>query len=142
MDFLDKVKQTAISVAKVSSREGKKLYAVTKLKLEITEKQNQIKGLYKEIGSSAYKAYKSGKNIVKRITGKLEEIDALEETIAVLREKIELIKNTDELGVEDISEEYIEAEEAEIIDVVEEEDLEVDEDDDEDFEADPIEPIE
>ena len=53
MDFLEKVKKTVASVAKVSSRESKKLYAITKIKLEISEKQNKIKSLYKEIGHDA-----------------------------------------------------------------------------------------
>ena len=136
MEFLDKVKKTALSVAKVSSRESKKLYSITKLSLEITENQNKIKALYKEVGVDAYKAHKAKKNIARRIRTKLEKIDALEEEIAFLRQQIENIKNTDELGVEDIPVEDADAQDAEIV----EEDEEADEE--EEIETEPIDPIE
>ena len=136
MEFLDKVKKTALSVAKVSSRESKKLYSITKLSLEITENQNKIKALYKEVGVDAYKAHKAKKNIARRIRTKLEKIDALEEEIASLRQQIENIKNTDELGVEDIPVEDADAQDAEIV----EEDEEADEE--EEIETEPIDPIE
>ena len=137
MEFLDKVKKTAISVAKVSGRESKKLYSITKLSLEITENQNKIKALYKEIGIDAYKAHKAKKNIARRIRPRLEKIDALEEIIASLRQQIDTLKNTDELGVEDIPVDDADAQDADIV-----EDDEEDAEDDENIETEPIEPIE
>ena len=136
MEFFDKVKKTAISVAKVSTRESKKLYSIARLNLEITENQNKIKTLYKEIGMDAYKAHKAKKNIARRIRAKLEKIDALEEIVAELRQQIEIIKSTDELGVDDSYDDNDEIHDAEIV----EEDEEADEE--EEIETEPIDPIE
>ena len=138
MEFFDKVKKTAISVAKVSTRESKKLYSVARLNLEITENQNKIKALYKEIGVDAYKAHKAKKNIARRIRAKLEKIDAYVAEINALRQQIESIKNTDELGVDDSFDADAEIQDAEI---VEDEDAEETEDDEE-IETEPIDPIE
>lgn len=135
MEFFDKVKKTAISVAKVSTRESKKLYSVARLNLEITENQNKIKALYKEIGVDAYKAHKAKKNIARRIRAKLEKIDAYEAEIKALREQIEMIKSTDELGVDDSFDAKTEIQDVEIVE--DEADVE-----DEEIETEPIDPIE
>ena len=142
MSFLEKVKKTVTSVAKVSSRESKKFYDITKLKLEITHNKNKEKVLFKEIGLLAYKAHKKGKSITKRIRPKLEEIDALEDTITVLREQIELIQNTDDLEYEGY-EEYTESvEEYEEDADVEVEIVEEESEDEEELETEPIDPVE
>lgn len=135
MEFFDKVKKTAISVAKVSTRESKKLYSVARLNLEITENQNKIKALYKEIGVDAYKAHKAKKNIARRIRAKLEKIDAYEAEIKALREQIEMIKSTDELGVDDSFDAKTEIQDVEIV----EDEADVEE---EEIETEPIDPIE
>ena len=137
MEFFDKVKKTAISVAKVSTRESKKLYSVARLNLEITENQNKIKALYKEIGMDAYKAYKDKKNIARRIRAKLEKIEAIEAVIEKLRQKIETVKATDELGVDDYYDDSVEVQDAEIV-----EDDDAEETEDEEIETEPIDPIE
>ena len=133
MEFFDKVKKVAIDVAAVSSKQSKKLYSITKIKLEIAEKQNDVKTLYKEIGFDAYRAYKTGSNIVEHISAKLERIDAIEEEIAILRKSIDDIKNTQELGVEDIPTEDESAHDAVVLD--QQSDFNEDE-------VDPIDPIE
>ena len=133
MEFFDKVKKVAADVAVASGKQGKKLYDVTKIKLEIAEKQNNVKALYKEIGFDAYKAYKANADIVEYVKEKLMAIDALEEEIALLRKKADDIKNTDEVGVEDepSADEY--AEDAVYVDAQQEYD---------EAETEPIEPIE
>ncbi len=133
MEFLDKVKKVAAEVAVASGKQGKKLYGVTKIKLEIAEKQNNVKALYKEIGFDAYKAYKANADIAEYIKEKLMAIDALEEEIALLRKKADDIKNTDEVGVEDISYSDEDAQDAEVFDAQQEYD---------EAETEPIEPIE
>ena len=146
MEFLEQLKKTVTSVAKVSGRESKKLYAVTKLKLEITEKKNREKALFKEIGFDAYKAYRNGKSVTKRIRAKLEEVDAIEDAFEILSSRIELIKNTDEFEGEEFAEEIFDEvyEEAEVLDDEEETDDSEEEsvDDEEDPETEPIDPIE
>ena len=128
MDFFDKVKKTAASVVAVSGKESKRIYSIAKLKLEIGEKQNAVKNLYKEIGFDAYKAYKMSVSIEETIKEKLLEIDAIEDEIAALRKKVEDVKNTDEMGVEDVVADDSDAEDAVVVDDFEE--------------AEPIEPIE
>ena len=137
MDFFEKVKKTAGSIAKVSSREGKKLYSIAKIKLEINEKRNKVKALYKEIGFEAYKAYKEEKNIARRIKGRLNKVEALEDSIAELLETIDNLKNVEEVGVEEVPYNE-EIEDAEIVED-ESEDDEVEESEDD---SEPIEPIE
>ncbi len=133
MEFFDKVKKVAADVAVASGKQGKKLYGVTKIKLEIAEKQNNVKALYKEIGFDAYKAYKANTDIAEYIKEKLMAIDAIEEEIALLRKKADDIKNTYEVGVEDepSADEY--AEDAIYVDAQQEYD---------EAETEPIEPIE
>lgn len=133
MEFLDKVKKVAADVAVASGKQGKKLYGVAKIKLEIAEKQNNVKALYKEIGFDAYKAYKANTDVVEYIKEKLMAIDAIEEEIAVLRKKADDIKNTDEVGVDDISYADEDAQDAEVFDAQQEYD---------EAETEPIEPIE
>ncbi len=116
MEFLDKVKKVAADVAAVSSKQSKKLYSIAKLNLEIVEKQNNVKNLYKEVGFEAYKAFKGGENIAESIKDALVKIDALEEEIAVLRKNIDDVKTSEEVGVEDIPSADSEAFEADVYD--------------------------
>lgn len=116
MEFLDKVKKVAADVAAVSSKQSKKLYSIAKLNLEIVEKQNSVKNLYKEIGFEAYRAYKANSNIEESVKGMLEKIDSLEEEAAVLRKTIDDIKSTEEVGVEDVPAADSEAVEADVYD--------------------------
>ena len=101
MEFLDKVKKVASNVASASSKQGKKLYSIAKLNLEVAEKQNAVKNLYKEIGFEAYKAFKDSQDVIETITPLLEKIDSIEEQIAVIRKTIDDVKNTEEAGVDD-----------------------------------------
>lgn len=140
-EFIEKVKQTTLSVAAVSAREGKKLYSITKLSLEMAEEKSKIKALYKEIGVDAYKAHKEKKNIEKRIRAKLERIDELEAKVAVLRKKIEVIKAYDALDEDD----YYDVDDTSWDDELfsedsyaEEENDETSDDDDEELETEPI----
>ena len=116
MDFLEKVKKIASDVAATSSKQSKKLYSTAKLNLEIGDKQKKVKNLYKEIGFEAYKSFKSDGKIVEAIQSRLSRIDSLEEEIAALRKKIDTLKNTEEVGVEDIPVADSEAVEADVYD--------------------------
>ena len=116
MEFLEKVKKVATDVATVSSRQSKKFYSIAKLNLEVVEKQNSVKNLYKEIGFEAYKAYREEADVKETILPLLEKIDTLEEGIAAIRKTIEDIKNTEEVGVEDTPSADSEAVEADVYD--------------------------
>lgn len=116
MEFLEKVKKVASDVAAASSKQSKKLYSIAKLNLEIVEKQNSVKNLYKEVGFEVYNAYKAGGNIADAVKGMLEKIDLFEDEIAALRKTIDDIKNTEEVGVEDIPSVDADAVEADIYD--------------------------
>ena len=133
MEFFDKVKKAAADVASVSSKQSKKIYAIAKLKLEIAEKQKEVKEIYKKIGFDAYQAYKANADIVERVAVMLEAIDKLEDEMAYLRKSIEDIKNTDEVGIDDVFEADENAQDA----VVVEEQSDFDE-----AETEPIDPIE
>jgi len=116
MEFLDKVKKVASDVAAASGKQSKKLYSITKLNLEIVDKQNKVKALYKEVGFEAYKAFKANGNVVEAIAELLGKIDTYEEEIASVRKKIDDVKNIEEVGVEDVVEADSEAVEADVYD--------------------------
>ena len=116
MEFLEKVKKIATDVASTSSKQSKKLYSIAKLNLEISEKQRKVKSLYKEIGYEAYKAFKGDGEIVAAVAEKLELVDSYEEAIAVLRKRIDDVKNVEEVGVEEYYSEDAEAIEADVYD--------------------------
>lgn len=101
MEFLDKVKKVATDVAAASSKQSKKLYSIAKLNLEVVEKQNSVKALYKEVGFEAYKAFQEEKDVKEAILPLLEKIDSIEEKIAIIRKTIDDVKTTEEVGVED-----------------------------------------
>jgi len=103
------VPSNASGVASTSSKQSKKLYSIAKLNFEIGDKQGKVKNLYKEIGYEAYKAYKADGEVMPAIAELLEKIDSYEETIAMLRKRIDDIKNVEEVGVE---ESYVEDSEA------------------------------
>lgn len=116
MEFLDKVKKVATDVAAVSSKQSKKLYSIAKLNLEVVEKQNSVKNLYKEVGFEAYKAFQEGSDVKEAILPLLNRIDSIEEKIAIARKTIDDIKNTEEVGVEDAPSADSEALEADVYD--------------------------
>lgn len=91
MDFLEKVKEVASSFAAVSVRKGKEIRDIAKIKLEIADKQNKVKNLYKEIGYEAYKAYKADGDILGTIKERIEVIDSIEEEIAKLRQELDMV---------------------------------------------------
>ena len=116
MEFLDKVKKVASDVASASGKKSKKLYSIKQLNLEIMDKQNKVKALYKEVCFEAYKAFKGDGKVVEAITDLLGKIDAYEEEIASVRKKFDDVKNIEEVGVEDIVEADSEAVEADVYD--------------------------
>ena len=91
MDFLEKVKEVASSFAAVSVRKGKEIRDIAKIKLEIADKQNKVKNLYKEIGYEAYKAFKADGDILGTIKERIEVIDSIEEEIAKLRQELDMV---------------------------------------------------
>lgn len=135
MEFFDKVKTIASDAYETAGKKGKELYTTAKIRLEIAEKQKDVKNLYKEIGFEAYKAYRAEVDVLEHITPKFKRIDALEEEIAALRERAESIKNTEEAGIDDT------APDAPIEDAEPTEES-APQQDDEEAESEPIEPIE
>lgn len=132
MDFLNRVKEAALDVAEKTEKKSKEIYSVAKLKLAIADKQNTVKKLYKEIGYTAYIAYKEKADIAQAAAAKLERVDALEDEIAGLRKKIDEARALSPEGVEDIPVSDDSAEDADF-----EESAAADDDG-----AEPIEPIE
>ena len=133
MEIFDKVKGVVSDLAGTTEKKSKELYNITKLKLAIADKQNQIKKIYGEIGFEAYKADKDEADIKEAILAKIERIDSIEDYVASLRKKIDDIKSIKPVGVDDISEPDEMAQEA---------DFEEAPNEAEEAETEPIEPIE
>ena len=126
MDFLNKVKEIASSVAAVSVRKGKEIRDIAKIKLEIADKQNKVKNLYKEIGYEAYKEYKAQGDILGAIKERIEIIDSIEDEIAALRKELDEVGNIEEVKSSPNFEDDEEATEADF----------------DEIETEPIDPIE
>lgn len=92
MDYLEKIKAFASNTAEFIGQKSKEAYGVAKIKIAVTEKQNKVKELYKQIGFDAYKAYRSEDNVLDQISPLFKDVDALEEEIALLRQKADDIK--------------------------------------------------
>ena len=124
MEFFEKVKNVASDLAEKGGKKSKELYGVAKIKLKITEKQGNVKNLYKEIGYNAYKAYKAQEDVLGAISDKLSQIDELEAEIAALRNDIEGIKNAEDNVINEPEEETIVVDAQRIYDEAEKEPLE------------------
>lgn len=124
MEFFEKVKNVASDLAEKGGKKSKELYSVAKIKLKITEKQGNVKNLYKEIGYNAYKAYKAQEDILGAINDKLSQINELETEIATLRNDIECVKNAEDIETNEPEEETIVVDAQRIYDEAEKEPLE------------------
>lgn len=90
MDFMKKVNELtekvgefAVDTYKTVSKKSNNLVQETKVKLIINEREDEIEGLYKEIGKNVYRLFQKGEN-VEDFTATCKMIQTLEE------EKIEL----------------------------------------------------
>ncbi|MGM9551652.1 MAG: hypothetical protein ACI3XA_05295 [Clostridia bacterium] len=84
MAFLDELKDMATDAAQVASKKVNDVYAVTKVKMDISENKSKIRALYRELGEMVYKASKGEvEEDSNAIEDKIAEIslvmDALEE---------------------------------------------------------------
>lgn len=89
MDFVDEIKDKASDVANVTGQKVAEIYSAARLKIAISERKNQLRTLYRELGEMVYEATK-GENE--------ENSNAIEDKIAEIslaREVLEELKASD-----------------------------------------------
>ena len=102
MALMDDIKKTGKNIAQKTSD----LIEIQKLNMSISQQKDKINKLYSEIGAAAYQEFKAGNDI--GFTDKFNEIDAFEEKIDELQNKLMQLENSkkcpgcgSEIGAED-----------------------------------------
>lgn len=93
MDFLTKLKETVAGATKTAVDKSNELVEVTKIKFALKDLEDECGKLLKEIGEAVYNSVKSGADPSECIEAHCKEIDAKNEEIAALREKLREYKN-------------------------------------------------
>lgn len=95
MEFMKKVEEISKKVGDTASNtyntvadKSGKLIEETKLKIAISDKQNDIDEIYEEIGKTVYNLYKAGEDVGKEFTKQSKKIDKLNEEIDTMNTKI------------------------------------------------------
>ena len=93
MDFLEKVKNTVVSVSKKAADKSTDLVEITKIKFALSEKEGEVDKLYKEIGEAIYNAFKNEAEPDEIISKNCEAITEKKNEIMMLRDQLRERKN-------------------------------------------------
>lgn len=93
MAFIENALQKASETALLAGKKANEAYSSAKIKMEIAEKKNCLKNLYRELGEITYKGYKNADGDVNEIEDKIAEIDIVSEQIAELEKECGKMKN-------------------------------------------------
>lgn len=99
MEFMKKINEISKVVGKTASDtyntvadKSGKMIEDTKLKIAISEKQEEISKVYEEMGKAVYDAYKSGEDVGKAFTKDSKKVDKIMSEIDDMNAKILLNK--------------------------------------------------
>ncbi len=92
MAFLDDFKFMATDAAQLASKKVNEVYGIAKIKMEIGEKQSNLRNLYKELGEIVYKNIKEQTEDADAVEDKIMEIDYVVEDIANLKKQYREVK--------------------------------------------------
>ncbi len=120
MDIIDKLTDLGQSLGQSVARKSGELMESSKLSMAIRNKKNEIRNSKIEIGNLIYEMYKNGADLDPEVAARCKVIDDLYEEI----DEIEAEKEN--LGLDDLNVEVVEAEAAEV--PMNEENLEISED--------------
>ncbi len=95
MDFMKSIEELSKKVGKtatdtyntVADKSGK-LVEETKMKISISEKQNEIADIYENVGKTVYDMYKTGEDVGKVFTKEAKKIDKIKTDIEEINKKI------------------------------------------------------
>ncbi len=93
MAFIENALQKASDAALFAGKKANEAYSAAKTKMEIAEKKNYLKTLYRELGEITYKGYKNSDSDMNEIEDKIAEIDIATEKIEELEKEYGKMKN-------------------------------------------------
>lgn len=112
-DKLNDVRDVVLDLSGKAQKKAGEVYSDTKLKLKLADIQRDINTLYKEIGSAAYTANRSGEDIAGVIAQKCDEVERLYGEMEELAKKIDEEAPDEDFEAEVVAqEEEVPAEEA------------------------------
>jgi len=93
---MNDIKGTLFNMAKSVSKTSGDLFKSTKLSMNLSNAEADLKNLYLEIGKKVHEIYQYGGSLGKFFDEKYLEIESFERKIAEIKEQISVIKGTKE----------------------------------------------
>ncbi len=93
MDFFENLKEKVTKTTKVAIQKSNELVEITKLKMAVSDAENEITGIMRHIGEVLYDAYKTGGDSYSSIEAECERIDEKYAQIAEIEARIAALKN-------------------------------------------------
>ncbi len=93
MAFFDGWKDRATDVVQVAGKKVEEAYGATKIKLQIADKQGELRTLYRELGEIVYENAKKNDPDTDAVEDKIAEIEIALEGIAALKGEERELKN-------------------------------------------------
>jgi len=88
------IKGTLVNLTKSVTKTSGDLFKTTKLGMNLSSEENNLKNLYMEIGKKVHEIYQYGGTLGKFFDEKYLELEAAERKIAEIKEQISVIKGT------------------------------------------------
>lgn len=88
------IKETLLNITKNVTKTSGDILKTTKLNINLTNEETNLRNMYIEIGKKVHEIYRYGGSLGKAFDEKYLEIDACERRISDLREQISLVKGT------------------------------------------------
>lgn len=94
MDFFENLKATITKTAQSAAKKTNEVVESTKIKIAISDAENEIAKMMREMGETLYEAYKTGtESYSASLEEKCEAIDTKYSEIDLLESKLNIIRN-------------------------------------------------
>mgnify|MGYP004657961699 FL=1 len=93
MDIIEKIVSNVEKTTKAVVRKSTDVVEITKLKIAISNAENEADGIINEIGQLVYEAYKSGEGKPELVEEKCEKIDEIRKDIDTKRNQYAKLRN-------------------------------------------------
>ncbi len=93
MGLFDDLKDRAGDAVQIAGKKVGEAYGATKLKVQIADKQSQVRALYRELGELVYENSKKDDPDITLVEDKIAEIDLALESVADLKNQERTMKS-------------------------------------------------
>lgn len=87
MALFDEIKDRAVDAVQIAGKKVEEAYGGTKLKVQIADKQSQVRNLYRQLGQVVYENSKKDEPELEAVEDKIAEIDLVLEAIEELKKQ-------------------------------------------------------